>query len=133
MHDKPRRSDLSSDIREQLCHGLRFACIAGVATYAVHLFESLKDGFFRIPGCDGDTHSVFREQPGATRTDARATADNKCDVLLERLCIAVGFSHVVSSCTWCRPAYGVATQAAPLRNYCFTAITTLPFARPVST
>jgi hypothetical protein len=66
MHDKPRRPDVSNDIFEQLRHGRRFGCIAGVSAYAMHLLESLKDRFFRIPGGDADTHAVFREQPGTT-------------------------------------------------------------------
>jgi hypothetical protein len=97
MHDKPRRPDVSNDILEQLCHGRRFGCIAGVSAHAVQLLESLKDGFFRIPGCDGDTHTAFREQPGAARADARAAADNECNVLYGSLGVAFGLSHVASS------------------------------------
>jgi len=66
MHDEPRRSDVSNDILEQLLHGRRFACIAGVSAHAMHLLQCLKDRLFGIPGCDGDTHAVFREEPCAT-------------------------------------------------------------------
>jgi hypothetical protein len=81
MHDKPRRADVLNDISEQLRHGRRFAGIAGVSTYAVRLFEGLKDRFFGIPGCDADTHAAFCEQPGATRANARTATDNECNVL----------------------------------------------------
>ena len=135
MHDKPRRPDVLNDIPEQLRHGRRFAGIAGVSTHAMRLLEGLKDRFFGIPGCDADTHAVFREQPGATRADARAAADNECNVLYGRLGVALGLSHVVSSdafggrpASWHRNSGSVITG-----TYCFTAMTTLPLARPVST
>jgi hypothetical protein len=84
-------------IREQLCHGCRFGCIAGVSTHAMRLLESLKGRFCGIPGCDADTHAAFGEQPGATRADARAAADNECNVLHGRLGVAFGLSHAASS------------------------------------
>jgi hypothetical protein len=94
-----------NDILEQLRHGRRFAGIAGVSTHTMCLFECLKDGFFGIPGCDADAHAAFREQPGATRADARAAADNECNVLYGSLGVAVALSHVVSSDAFgCRPA-----------------------------
>jgi hypothetical protein len=97
MHDKPRRPDASNDILEQLCHGRRFGCIAGVSAHTMRLLESFKDRLFGIPGCDADTHAVFRKQPGATRADARAAADNECYVLYGSLGVALGLSHVASS------------------------------------
>src|SRR4029079_5302948 len=90
MHDKPWRPYVLSDILEQLLHGRRFACIAGISAHAMHLLESLKDRFFGIPGCDTDPHAAFREQPSATRADARAAADNECNVLCGMLGVAVG-------------------------------------------
>jgi hypothetical protein len=89
MHDKPRRPDVLNDILEKLCHGCRFGCIAGESTHAMRLLEGLKGCFFRIPGCDAYTHAVFREQPGATGADARAAADNECNVLYGSLAVAV--------------------------------------------
>jgi hypothetical protein len=61
MHDKPRRPDVLNGILEQLRHGCRFACIAGVSTHAARLLESFKDRFFGISGCDADTYAVFRK------------------------------------------------------------------------
>jgi hypothetical protein len=97
MHDKPRRSDFLNDIIEKLRHGGRFGCIAGVSPHAMRLLEGLKNCFFGIPGSDGHTHATLREQPGATRADARATADNERNLLYGIFGVAAGLSHVVSS------------------------------------
>ena len=64
MHNKPRRPDVSNDVLEEPLDGRRLACITGVSANAVHLLEALKDGFFRISGCDGDTHAIFGEEFG---------------------------------------------------------------------
>jgi hypothetical protein len=97
VHDQPRRPDVSNNILEQLFYGSRFARIAGVSAHSMHLLECLEDRFFGIPGCQADTHAVFREQPGATRADARAAADNKRNVLYGTLGVAFGLSHVACS------------------------------------
>src|SRR4051812_30178887 len=117
MHDKPRRPDVLDDAPEQPCHSRRIAGIAGVSTHAMRLLEGLKDRLFGIPGCDADTHAVLREQPGATRADARAAADNECNVLHGRLGVAFGLCHVASSdafggrpASWRRNSGGVITR-----------------------
>src|SRR5439155_13514729 len=130
MHDKPRRPDVLDEAPEQLCHSRRVAGIAGVSAHAMRLFESLKDGFFGVSGCDADTHATFRKQPGATRADARAAADNECNVLYGSLGVAVGLSHVVSSDAFgAGPRRGVATQAASFRDlllHCNDDLTSCP-------
>ena len=102
VHDKRRRPKVSNNILEQQLHGRRFACIAGVSAHAVRLLQTLQHRFVRIPGCDGDTHAVFREQPGATRADAGTAANDECNVLYGRSSVAfVGLSHV--SCSHVSP------------------------------
>jgi hypothetical protein len=66
MHDKTRSPEVSNNILEQQFHGALIACVARVSAHAVRFLETLQDRFVRIPGCDTDTHAVFREQPGAT-------------------------------------------------------------------
>jgi hypothetical protein len=81
MHDQRRSPEVSHDILEQQLHGRWFACIARVSAHAVHLLQILQDRFVRIPGGDADTHAAFREQPGATGTDAGAAPNDECNVL----------------------------------------------------
>ena len=95
VHDKRRRPEVSNDVLEQQLHGRRFAGIARVSTHAVRLLQGLQDRFVRIPGGDADTHAALREQPGATRADAGAAANDECNVL--HGWVRVGLSHVACS------------------------------------
>ena len=98
MHDKPRRPHVLNDVLEQLLHGGRFACIAGVTAHAMLFLKGLKDRFFGIPGRDADAHAVFLNEPGATCADAGPTPDNECNVLNGRFGIAfIGLCHVACS------------------------------------
>src|SRR5438445_2505148 len=83
----------------------------------MRFLEGLKDRFFGIPGCDADTHAVFREQPGATRADARAAADNECNVLYGKLGVAFGLCHVASSDAFgSRQVFGISLDPDPARD-----------------
>ena len=81
MDDKRGSPEFSNKILEQPLHGCWLACIACVSAYVVRLLQSLQDQLVWSPGGNGDTHTALCKQPGATRADAGAAADDQCNVL----------------------------------------------------
>ena len=57
--------------------------------------RAFRAGSVRGPRCDGDTHAVIGEQPGATRAYARTAPDDERNVFYGRLAVAfVGWNQV---------------------------------------
>ena len=84
------------DVAEQQLDRRGVGCVARIAAYAVVFLESLQDRLVRLPGGDGDTHALLREQPRTARTDTGATPDDEGNIFRGIL------GHVASASSFAR-------------------------------